>query len=150
MTATTSFYIWCYILYLCRHNGVPVAYGNICWLDSVGRIHADNPFIHFSVALDLIIFHPKVGSHVSGTVNKVSSDHLGVLIHNIFNASILKLRDQTSDLSKKNIKEGQEVIFEITGLHVYNSLLAIEGKLVNISRYMYIQCKSCKTKDQSK
>lgn len=117
-----------------RHNGVPVAYGNICWLDSVGRIHADNPLIHFSVALDFIIFHPKIGSYVSGTVNKVSADHLGVLIHSIFNASILKPKDQASDLSRKNIKEGQDVIFEITGMHVYNSLLAIEGKLVDTSR----------------
>lgn len=126
------------LFYLCRHNGVPVAYGNICWLDSVGRIHADNPLIHFSVALDFIVFRPKIGSYVSGTVNKVSTDHLGVLIHNLFNASILKPRDQVSDLSRKNIKEGKEVIFEITGMHVYNSLLAIEGKLVDISRYMYV------------
>jgi DNA-directed RNA polymerase subunit E'/Rpb7 len=69
----------------------------------------DNGYFHFHVSLSLLVFSPKAGETISGflfdeswprrqrlnsissavgTVTKTSRSHIGLLIHDIFNASI--------------------------------------------------------------
>ncbi len=36
----------------------------------------------------MLLFKPAVGVHIVGTVNKVEPDHIGLLIHGVFNATV--------------------------------------------------------------
>lgn len=94
-------------------------------LDSVGRTFSVSPMVYLNVMLDLIIFHPQVGSFVSGVVNKISFRHLGVLVHGIFNAAI-----EVPQKGRKNtVRDGQEIVFEVTEINTIHGLPIIKGKL---------------------
>lgn len=82
-------------------DGVVISYSNIRFLQKMGRIMYDCPFLHIDITAQFISFSPKVGSSLGftatvtlisqcivGVVNKQSPDHVGLLIYDIFNGSI--------------------------------------------------------------
>ncbi|KAI9145610.1 hypothetical protein BKA69DRAFT_1048619 [Paraphysoderma sedebokerense] len=77
---------------LCRYNekvnGVVLSYSNLKFMEKEARIMYDSPFMHFNISCTLLVFSPLVGSRIVGTINKQSTDHIGLLIYNFFNASI--------------------------------------------------------------
>ncbi|XP_029419144.1 DNA-directed RNA polymerase I subunit RPA43 isoform X1 [Nannospalax galili] len=70
--------------------GVPIAYDNIRVVGELGDIYDDQGHIHLNIEADFVIFCPEPGQKLVGTVNKVSSSHIGCLVHGCFNASIPK------------------------------------------------------------
>ncbi|KAJ3161807.1 hypothetical protein HDU86_006578 [Geranomyces michiganensis] len=69
-------------------DGVVLGYANVKAIGDVARVIDDSPFCHFSVRATCWVFRPVVGEIIVGVVNKVSSDHVGLLVHGVFNASI--------------------------------------------------------------
>ncbi|KAJ3348439.1 hypothetical protein HDU83_001325 [Entophlyctis luteolus] len=74
--------------YIPELKGVPLAYSNIKILDDAAKVLFDSPFCHVYASVNFVMFAPRIGSLQVGVVNKVSSDHIGLLVHGVFNASI--------------------------------------------------------------
>ena len=82
----------------------------------------DQPYIHLDVRADFFVFTPSRGCVLSGVVNKKSSDHLGCLVHDTFNVSLVGRRAE---------QEGEVVRIEVTSLsYGRDSLPLLQGRLV--------------------
>ena len=55
----------------CRLGGVPLAYSRVQRVHPGGYIVEDQPHLHVSLQVDLIVFTPQAGSMLRATVNKV-------------------------------------------------------------------------------
>ena len=69
-------------------EGVPIAYSDPKLASSTGMIIEDLPEVHFHVHTNVTLFSPSIGTRLTGVVNNMSPDHIGLLIQGIFNASI--------------------------------------------------------------
>ncbi|XP_037692797.1 DNA-directed RNA polymerase I subunit RPA43 isoform X2 [Choloepus didactylus] len=111
--------------------GVPIAYDNIKVVCELGDIYDDQGHIHLNIEADFVIFCPEPGQKLMGTVNKLSSSHIGCLVHGCFNASIPKpeqmLAEQWQTLE---INVGDELEFEVFRLDSDAAgVFCIRGKL---------------------
>eukprot|EP01147_Barroeca_monosierra_P004761 gene4761-6841_t len=77
-------------LYNTEFNGVPISYSKIKLLRPVAVLHEDSPILHLQAKVTFRVFSPKEGDKLKGIVNKITIDHVGVLVHKKFNASIAR------------------------------------------------------------
>ncbi|XP_051000863.1 DNA-directed RNA polymerase I subunit RPA43 [Acomys russatus] len=111
--------------------GVPIAYDNIRVVGELGDIYDDQGHIHLNIEADFVIFCPEPGQKLMGTVNKVSSSHIGCIVHGCFNASIPK-PDQMSyeEWQTLEINVGDELEFDVFRLDSDSAgVFCIRGKL---------------------
>nr|KAF6470505.1 hypothetical protein HJG59_019025 [Molossus molossus] len=115
--------------------GVPIAYDNIKVVGELGDIYDDQGHIHLNIEADFIIFCPEPGQKLMGTVNKVSSSHIGCLVHGCFNASIPKPEQMPAEQWQTlEVNVGDELEFEVFRLDSDAAgVFCIRGKL-NITR----------------
>ncbi|KAJ3051961.1 hypothetical protein HK097_007050, partial [Rhizophlyctis rosea] len=133
--------------YVPEVDGVLLSYNNIIAADPVARIMYDSPFFHFHIIVTLILFAPQEKSNLVGVVNKVSPDHIGLLVHGVFNASIPadQIRknefywDEDATCWKRPAREsdpetdvgpGSVVKFTVAELIKANDMLTISGSLL--------------------
>ncbi|XP_006880343.1 PREDICTED: DNA-directed RNA polymerase I subunit RPA43 [Elephantulus edwardii] len=111
--------------------GVPVAYDNIKAVGELGDIYDDQGHIHFNIEADFVVFCPEPGQKLMGTVNKVSSSHIGCLVHGCFNASIPKPEQMpVEQWQALEINVGDELEFEVFRLDSDAAgVFCIRGKL---------------------
>nr|XP_020772408.1 DNA-directed RNA polymerase I subunit RPA43 isoform X1 [Odocoileus virginianus texanus] len=111
--------------------GVPIAYDNIKVVGELGDIYDDQGHIHLNIEADFVIFCPEPGQKLMGTVNKVSSSHIGCLVHKCFNASIPKPEQMPADQWQTlQINVGDELEFEVFRLDSDAAgVFCIRGKL---------------------
>ncbi|CAH2350645.1 DNA-directed RNA polymerase I subunit Rpa43p [[Candida] railenensis] len=88
--------------YFPKARGVVLAYSNIKIgednqsVDSqdspitVGRISESSPFVFLWITVDFLIWSPQVGDVIEGNSYMQTASHIGLLIHDTFNASIKK------------------------------------------------------------
>ena len=74
--------------FLPEAGGILLAYDNLQLVDRVGEVIYEGCETHFRIRCDALIFRLQRGTVLKGTVNKVSSNHIGLLVHGLFNASI--------------------------------------------------------------
>uniref|UniRef100_A0A8C5KSM7 DNA-directed RNA polymerase subunit n=1 Tax=Jaculus jaculus TaxID=51337 RepID=A0A8C5KSM7_JACJA len=125
--------------------GVPIAYDNIKVVGELGDIYDDQGHIHLNIEADFVIFCPEPGQKLMGTVNKVSSSHIGCLVHGCFNASIPKPEQMSYEQWQTlEINGGDELEFEVFRLDSDAAgVFCIRGKL-NITS---LQSKSYKASE---
>nr|KAF6470506.1 hypothetical protein HJG59_019025 [Molossus molossus] len=111
--------------------GVPIAYDNIKVVGELGDIYDDQGHIHLNIEADFIIFCPEPGQKLMGTVNKVSSSHIGCLVHGCFNASIPKPEQMPAEQWQTlEVNVGDELEFEVFRLDSDAAgVFCIRGKL---------------------
>ncbi|XP_007532319.1 DNA-directed RNA polymerase I subunit RPA43 [Erinaceus europaeus] len=111
--------------------GVPIAYDNIKVVGELGDIYDDQGHIHLNIEADFVIFCPEPGQKLLGTVNKVSSSHIGCLVHRCFNASIPKPEQMSAEQWQTlEINVGDELEFEVFRLDSDAAgVFCIRGKL---------------------
>ncbi|XP_008069355.1 DNA-directed RNA polymerase I subunit RPA43 [Carlito syrichta] len=111
--------------------GVPIAYDNIKVVGELGDIYDDQGHIHLNIEADFVIFCPEPGQKLMGTVNKVSSSHIGCLVHGCFNASIPKPEQLSAEQWQTlEINLGDELEFEVFRLDSDAAgVFCIRGKL---------------------
>ena len=114
-----------------RLSGVMIAYNNVRLLNSHGNILDDQPYLHFDVQTDYIIFQPTVGSIVKGCVNHIGKGHVGCLVHDCFNGAVPQPWDSGDTWPGYNLVDGQEFLFEIDQIHTQNGILSMRGKLID-------------------
>lgn len=138
----------CFLLLHCRLNGVPMAYSGVKVQQDSGWLLDDYPHIHCNITANFVVFRPTVGAVVCGVVNKLGSGFVGCLVHGIFNASLVKSKNQSSSpttsncqpqLTRRSLNEvysslevGSEVKFSIEDVHVNRQLLSLTGRLVSV------------------
>ncbi|KAL6077418.1 Neurofilament medium polypeptide [Balamuthia mandrillaris] len=125
-------------------NGVVLAYWNVGMVEDHATILYERPHLHFTVKAETLLFSPEIGMTLVGTVNKVGSDHFGLLVLGIFNASISAshipasyVRDseeevwRNKDDPQSTIAVGQRVRFRVHRLNIAgNNMMAIVGSLM--------------------
>nr|XP_006989598.1 DNA-directed RNA polymerase I subunit RPA43 [Peromyscus maniculatus bairdii] len=111
--------------------GVPIAYDNIRVVGELGDIYDDQGHIHLNIEADFVIFCPEPGQKLMGTVNKVSSSHIGCLVHGCFNASIPKPEQMSyEEWQTLEINVGDELEFDVFRLDSDSAgVFCIRGKL---------------------
>uniref|UniRef100_G1PCC7 DNA-directed RNA polymerase subunit n=1 Tax=Myotis lucifugus TaxID=59463 RepID=G1PCC7_MYOLU len=110
--------------------GVPIAYDNIKVVGELGDIYDDQGHIHLNIEADFIIFCPEPGQKLMGIVNKVSSSHIGCLVHGCFNASIPKPEQMPTEQWQTLEINGDELEFEVFRLDSDAAgVFCIRGKL---------------------
>ena len=114
-----------------RLGGVMIAYNNVRLLSSHGNILDDQPYLHFDVQTDYIIFQPTVGSIVKGCVNHIGKGHIGCLVHDCFNGAVPQPWDSGDTWPGNNLDNGQEFLFEVDQIHTQNGILSMRGKLID-------------------
>jgi len=109
-------------------NGVPLAFSKVSLVSRHGAIRQDEPHIHLEVALSVLIFAPVVGQTLVGTVTRLAADHVALLVHGAFNASITK-QPGRSNGSLDALATGQKVEFVPKSVTVADGLLSMQGEL---------------------
>ena len=118
------------------YGGVVLAYSKPTVLGTQGLIMDEQPHIHFSVRVSLYLFKPRVNAILCGTVNSISTAHVGCLVHNCFNASVLApVRNHdiksTNGLFSKQLHVGSHIWFRVTRLDT-TDVLFIQGEYVGM------------------
>ncbi|KAI8919744.1 hypothetical protein BC831DRAFT_419087 [Entophlyctis helioformis] len=132
--------------YIPELSGVVLSYSDIEFQESAGLIINESPFSHFYIKAVFVLFSPTVGTPLYGVVNKVSPDHIGLLVYGVFNASIPSSeipRDEyvwdtdgmawkvtsSVDHSDLFVAPGSVVKFDVAKLVTANQMLSISGSL---------------------
>eukprot|EP00798_Chlamydomonas_sp_ICE-L_P013621 gene13621-19499_t len=71
------------------YSGVPLSFSNIKILRRKAPVHSYFPLVHLNVKAESLIFRPQVGATLEGSVTKMGTDFIGLLVMGVFNASIL-------------------------------------------------------------
>ena len=91
-----------------------------------GLLMADSPAVHVDITGNFYVFSPEVGSVLQATVNKKSAGHIGCLVHETFNISLM------SDTVSNFVHIGDTIMIEVTKLFWgHRSLPIIQGKLIS-------------------
>lgn len=73
-------------------GGIPLAYRHIRVMPPVVKIHHDNPLLHLVIHTEFLLFVPRPGTSLTGVINRMTSDHIGLLAYGFINVSIPKTR----------------------------------------------------------
>lgn len=112
-----------------RLGGIILGYQNIEVLQGESGVTMEGEFIPVNIKAKVFVFTPEVDAILSGIVNKKSKDHLGCLVHNIFNVSIPKpsnCEEWIGDFAKLK----QEIQFKITFIKLKSRLPYIRGEIM--------------------
>jgi len=93
---------------------------------STGVLVSDSPAIHVEVTGLFYIFSPQIGSVLPAKVNKRSEKHIGCLIHETFNISLM------GDRMDSSVSPGEVIMIEVTKLFWgHRSVPVIQGRLLS-------------------
>lgn len=111
--------------------------------DQHGRIINEMPHIHYYIKCNVLVFNPSVGAVLRGKVNESFPSHVGLLVHELFNAMIsakllrqngFQFDDESHQWSKIDngadrvieINDGME--FTVDRLHECNGMISLDCK----------------------
>jgi DNA-directed RNA polymerase subunit E'/Rpb7 len=109
-------------------GGVPLSVKSMKIEGASAPIFEDQPHVHVNVAVNFLLFAPETGSIISGIVNNLADDTVGLLILNTFNAVIsrdemppdfafdYKESSWTSSTTGQCLSIGSEVLFSCKGM----------------------------------
>ncbi|KAI8847692.1 hypothetical protein BC829DRAFT_418160 [Chytridium lagenaria] len=137
--------------YVPEVGGVVISFNDVQLLQTAARIMYECPYSTILISATLTVFSPEVDSvtlffTISGYCQQSFSDHIGLLVHGVFNASIaadqirkyeFAWRDNLSGW-KRLPKDGPDAIilpgsilrFTVTGLTKANDILTLSGSLL--------------------
>ncbi|OMJ09007.1 DNA-directed RNA polymerase I subunit RPA43 [Smittium culicis] len=95
--------------YIPQLSGVLVSFSQVRYESSFGKLMYDYPYLLFEVSAEFLVWRPLRGLRLRGVVNIQSQSHIGILVYNIFNASIPR---KNIDKAKYMWVEFEEPIIE--------------------------------------
>ena len=124
--------------FLDEYGGIIVAYDNIKLLQRSAEIYDESPSLHFDIKVNYIVFKPEIGQKLVGVVNKISSSHVGCLVHERFNASLAKPKSCQNGWVGNKLEVGTEFVFRVSDLRTVAGVLSIAGHIKDKDK-KYIQ-----------
>ncbi|EIE22265.1 hypothetical protein COCSUDRAFT_66534 [Coccomyxa subellipsoidea C-169] len=123
-------------------DGVMLSYSSPILESTQARIHPYFPYFHVDVAANVDLFSPAPGQLITGQVNKIGADYIGLLVLGIFNAAIghqnirAEFQHSAADNSwvsrretSHRIEEGTNVIFTVHTVQNEGDFFSLTGKL---------------------
>ncbi|XP_027227957.2 DNA-directed RNA polymerase I subunit RPA43 [Penaeus vannamei] len=111
-------------------KGIPMAYEKIQLVSSNGWLFDTNPFHHVVVRAMFYVFTPQIGNILEATVKKKSINHVGCLVHGMFNVSVPRPQEEAvENWCGTCVQEGDVVKLTITDLNVTTYIPYIKGEL---------------------
>ncbi|CAI5726756.1 unnamed protein product [Peronospora farinosa] len=121
-------------------QGVVLSFSNVQLDRPYGAIVNEMPFIHCKVLADALVFQPQVGMQLRGIVNKIGSNHIGMLFAGVFNGSVAEaelpkgfVHNYAQDCwlgeDGSTISVEDEVDVKVLRVHVAGGMIAIEGTM---------------------
>ena len=100
-------------------------------------------YVDVRVRARVKVFTPKVGSKLRGRVNKIGVDHVGVLVHDVFNASLAAtdlprdfvhnpaedVWESAEDGGAHRVGVGAECVFHVKKISEYDDVLHLIGSM---------------------
>ena len=100
-------------------------------------------YVDVCVKAKVRVFTPKVGSKLVGRVNKIGVDHVGVLVHDVFNASLAAkdlprdfvhnpaedVWESAEDGGAHRVGVGTECVFGVKKISEYDDVLHLIGSM---------------------
>ena len=108
---------------------MPVSIRKVKRYGNTGIIAGEDPNTYFKILVEFVIFQPSAGSQVTARVERISTSHIGLLVHDWFNASVH--RSKTEPLHSQ-VAVGDTVLVEITKTNVARRMISLESKLISI------------------
>lgn len=105
-------------------------------LSNLGATVDDSCFIHHDLNVDFYFFKPEVGKKLVGVVNKTTKNHVGCLVHTMFNVSIPNPKSDSDDQEESDdwkgaaLQVGQEVELKVTAIELKSRLPYIKAELM--------------------
>eukprot|EP00979_Chaetoceros_neogracilis_P003322 scaffold583_cov279-Chaetoceros_neogracile.AAC.11 len=106
-----------------------------------GNILNEMPHMHFFITCNVLVFNPSIGKSLTGVVNETFPSHVGVLVHELFNAMIsaeflresgftfeADLNEWSKDDTMTPVAIGDSIKFTVEKMHECNGLISLEGK----------------------
>nr|CAI5823814.1 unnamed protein product [Callosobruchus analis] len=112
-------------------DGILLGFEKTELLTKEAYIHDDSCYIHLDIEADFYVFKPEIGKEMKGLVNRKSKDHVGLLVYNALNVSILKPRDDEEWIGSF-VELGAEVLFRITYISLTSFMPYIRGEIISI------------------
>jgi DNA-directed RNA polymerase I subunit RPA43 len=125
-----------------KMKGVPIACPQFLIRSTSAIVNTDFPLLHLEVLATMVVFAPAVGARLTGRVNQVSADHVGMLVMGCFNASIpsskmkpsLKYDEEQSVWRTKgdqHLATNSLVTFDVTGFDYVDEVYYIQGSILS-------------------
>ncbi|ETV76925.1 hypothetical protein H257_09342 [Aphanomyces astaci] len=121
-------------------QGVLLAFNSLQVINPYGHIINETPYIHVRIAADALVFRPTPGMQLTATVNKVGSNHIGLLLAGVFNVSIAATEmpsgfvhnyheDAWVGKDSSAIAVDDAVEFRVLQVHVAHGVISIDGSM---------------------
>ncbi|RHZ22907.1 hypothetical protein DYB37_000958 [Aphanomyces astaci] len=121
-------------------QGVLLAFNSLQVINPYGHIINETPYIHVRIAADALVFRPTPGMQLTASVNKVGSNHIGLLLAGVFNVSIAATEmpsgfvhnyheDAWVGQDSSAIAVDDTVEFRVLQVHVAHGVISIDGSM---------------------
>ncbi|KAG7153609.1 DNA-directed RNA polymerase I subunit RPA43-like [Homarus americanus] len=111
-------------------GGIAMAYEDVQVVSSNGWLFDTNPFNHIIIRAQFYIFAPEIGSILEGVVKKKTVNHIGCLVHGMFNVSVPRPMDTSVDSwCGTYVEEEDGVKLTITYVSMTNFMPYIKAEL---------------------
>ncbi|CAH0520716.1 unnamed protein product [Peronospora belbahrii] len=121
-------------------QGVVLSFNNVQLDRPYGAIVNEMPYIHCKVLADALVFRPTLGMKLCGIVNKIGSNHIGMLFAGVFNGSVAEtelpkgfVHNYAQDCwlgeDGSSISVQDEVNVQVLRVHIAGGMIAIEATM---------------------
>ncbi|KAH9093985.1 hypothetical protein Ae201684P_016604 [Aphanomyces euteiches] len=110
-------------------QGVLLSFNSLQMINPYGHIINETPFIHVRVAADALVFRPTPGMKLSATVNKIGSNHIGLLLAGVFNVSIA-----ATEMPSGFVHNHFEEAWFASKVHEAHGVISIDGTLRSVKQ----------------
>eukprot|EP00316_Scyphosphaera_apsteinii_P017259 CAMPEP_0119320990 /NCGR_PEP_ID=MMETSP1333-20130426/54071_1 /TAXON_ID=418940 /ORGANISM="Scyphosphaera apsteinii, Strain RCC1455" /LENGTH=187 /DNA_ID=CAMNT_0007327839 /DNA_START=77 /DNA_END=640 /DNA_ORIENTATION=+ len=123
----------CLLRYVDRLGGILLGYQNLKLVDHFAIISGDDPNLHIPVTMRALVFAPAIGEVLEGEITRLGKDHIALLVHGVFNASIsIPAAKRTAEARRNAGHEvGDRIVFTVDSIHVADGLLSMKGSTIH-------------------
>lgn len=119
--------------YSSQFNGVLLSYSKPRAIQNEAKIMDEQPHIHFDITYTAYVFRPVLGSLLCGTVNKIGVDHVGCLLFDCFNVSVISKgrnwhKNGFSNTFPSGCEYGSCIWFKVVSLDTAGDILSLTGE----------------------
>nr|CCA17774.1 conserved hypothetical protein [Albugo laibachii Nc14] len=121
-------------------KGVILCFNSIHLGDPYGHIISDSPYVHCKIIANALVFQPRQGMLLKAQINKIGSNHIGMLFVGVFNGSVAASelpegfvynyhKEAWIGKNGDTIKVDDVVTVKIQRVRVAGGMISIEGSM---------------------